>query len=120
MPHVEVVIGGRPYRLACEPGEEAHLDALARYVDGKIGEISGAFGEIVDSRIVVMAALSVADALFDVRRVSEAEAKRAEELLKDAETRVREADARVAALEHALAETATRIEALTDSLIGET
>src|SRR5436305_4199670 len=114
MPQVSVTIGGRPYRLACNPGEEPHLQALAKTVDDKIGEMRGAFREIDDQRIVVMAALSLVDDLFEARRKAEAGATAAEAL--ERETSAREAaEARVAALEAAIAETAGRVEALTES-----
>ena len=68
MAHVQVTIGGRPYRLACGEGEEEHLMALARMIDGKIAELRGNFGEIGDQRITVMAALTVADELSETQR----------------------------------------------------
>ncbi len=76
MPQVLVNIGGRSYRLACNPGEEEHLARLAKLVDGKIAEMQGAFRDIADQRIVVMAALSIADELFDAKRKAEARAAR--------------------------------------------
>ena len=39
MPQAMVNIGGRSYRLACNPGEEPHLEGLAKFVDGKIDEM---------------------------------------------------------------------------------
>ena len=115
MPQVSVTIGGRPYRLACNAGEEPHMAALAKTVDDRIGEIRGAFREIDDQRIVVMAALALVDDLFETRRKAEAGAAAAEALTR--ETAGREAaESRIAALEAAIAETANRVEALTDSL----
>ncbi len=115
MPQVTVDIGGRPYRLACNPGEEAHLEGLAKTVEGKIGEMRGAFREIDDQRIVVMAALSLADELFEARRKAEAGAATADNLSRETASRV-EAQARIEALEAAIAESAARVEALTDNL----
>lgn len=68
MAQVTVTIAGRPYRMACGDGEEPHIEALARLLDGKIDELRGSFGEIGDQRITVMAALTVADELMDTRR----------------------------------------------------
>lgn len=68
MPHVQVTIAGRSYRMACGEGEERHLEALASTYDGKITELRGAFGEIGDMRLHVMAALTVADDLLETRR----------------------------------------------------
>ena len=115
MPQVTVDIGGRPYRLACNAGEEPHLEGLARTVDDKIAEMRGAFREIDDQRIVVMAALSLADELFEARRKAAAGAAVAEDLLRETEARAA-AQARIDALEAAIAEGASRVEALTESL----
>ena len=115
MPQVTVDIGGRPYRLACNPGEEAHLEALAKTVDGKIGEMRGAFRDIDDQRIVVMAALALADELFEARRKAQAGAAAADELARESAARA-EAQARVEALEAAIEESAARVEALAESL----
>ena len=68
MPHVTVNIGGRPYRLACEEGEERHLEHLAGIVESKIEAYRGSFGEIGDQRIAVMAAISLADELMEAQR----------------------------------------------------
>ena len=115
MPQVSVTIGGRPYRLACSPGEEGHLESLAKAVDDKIGEMRGAFRDIDDQRIVVMTALSLVDDLFETRRKAEAGATATQTLVR--ETAAREAaEARIATLEAVIAETAVRVEALTESL----
>ena len=63
MAQVSVTIDGRKYRLACNEGEEARLESLAGLIDDKIGEMRAAFGEIGDQRLVIMAALTIADNL---------------------------------------------------------
>lgn len=124
MPQVLVTIDGRSYRLACSPGEEEHLGGLAKYVDGKISEMHGSFRDIGDQRIVVMAALSIADELFEAKRKAEArggetegaqsrEKQAAEQLERESEAR-EAALARVAELEAAIAEATSRIEAMAE------
>ncbi len=68
MSHVNVSIGGRQYRMACEDGQEAHLQSLARDLDRRIDELRGKFGEIGDTRLIVMAALTIADELSEKTR----------------------------------------------------
>ena len=68
MPQVAVTISGKTYRMACADGEEAHLEGLARLFDDKIQELRGAFGEIGDMRLHVMAALTFADDLTEARQ----------------------------------------------------
>ena len=72
MAHVQVTIAGRSYRMACGEGEEKHLEALAAAFDARISEMRGAFGEIGDMRLHVMAAIMTADELAETRRRVEA------------------------------------------------
>ena len=76
MAQVSVTIDNRKYRLACNEGEEARLESLAGVIDSKIGELRAAFGEIGDQRLVVMAALTIADNLAEARDAAEAERDR--------------------------------------------
>lgn len=79
MPHVNVTIAGKSYRMACGPGEEDHLAALAASLDGRVAEMRGTFGEIGDMRLHVMAALTLADELHEARRrIAELEAQAAQ------------------------------------------
>ncbi|RYC32233.1 cell division protein ZapA [Lichenibacterium minor] len=68
MAQVNVRIGGRLYRLACADGEEDHLAGLAARLDAKMDELRGSFGEIGDTRITVMAALTMADQVGEAER----------------------------------------------------
>ena len=45
-------------------------------IDEKIGEMRTAFGEIGDQRLVIMAALTIADNLAEARDVAAAQRKR--------------------------------------------
>lgn len=67
MAAVMVTIAGRAYRLSCDDGEEARLEQLARYVESKILSMQDSFKEIGEQRIVVMAALAIADESSDAR-----------------------------------------------------
>ena len=67
MPQVSVTINGRQFRMACEDGEEEHLTHLAQELDARIVQLRARFGEIGDTRLTVMAALSVADELSEVK-----------------------------------------------------
>lgn len=68
MPQISVTIAGRLYRMACDAGEEDHLQELARRLDGRIGSLRGQFGEIGDQRITTMAAITIADDLFEAEK----------------------------------------------------
>jgi cell division protein ZapA len=67
MSQVNVSINGRQFRMACEDGQEEHLLSLARDFDGRIEGLRSKFGEIGDTRLTVMAALTIADELGEMR-----------------------------------------------------
>jgi cell division protein ZapA len=66
MSQVSVTINGRQFRMACEDGQEGHLMELARDLDSRIEGLRAKFGEIGDTRLTVMAALTLADALAEM------------------------------------------------------
>ncbi|MBB3809061.1 cell division protein ZapA [Pseudochelatococcus contaminans] len=106
---VSVIIAGRPFRMACEAGDEARIEALAARVDARIAELAGFFGSMDDLRLTVMAAFSIADDLAaSERRVAVLQAELAAE-----KAQAKEQEARIANVVIAAAE---RIEALTAEL----
>jgi len=72
---VNVTINGRQFRIACEDGQEQHLEKLATDFDALIADLRGRIGEVGDARLTIMAALTVADDLSElnkkVRRLEE-------------------------------------------------
>jgi cell division protein ZapA len=113
---VNASIAGRQFRLACEDGQEEHLQALAKDLDERIEGLRQKFGEIGDTRLTVMAALMVSDELAEVmRKVRQLEEEVA--ALKDA--RVVAADrakAASSAVVNAFNSAAERIEGITKKL----
>ena len=66
MSQVNVTINGRQFRMACEDGQEDHLMDLARELDIRIEGLRAKFGEIGDTRLTVMAAITLADELSEM------------------------------------------------------
>ena len=118
MAQVNVTIGGRVYRMACDDGQEEHLMRLARDLDQKLAQLREAFGEIGDTRLAVMGAIMVADELSEARRRIRTLEQEIEGLQ---ETRLAAAD-RIEAVERVGAQTiekaAERIERLAHALNG--
>jgi cell division protein ZapA len=116
MSQVSVTINGRQFRMACEDGQEAHLMELARDLDTRIEGLRSKFGEIGDTRLTVMAALTIADALSEteqrIRRL-EGEVAAMQDARSASADRARAAQASVAA---ALTAAAERIEIVTKKL----
>ncbi len=67
MDQLSVTIDGKIYRMACGPDERDHLLALAGDLDQRIARIKQDFGEIGDTRAVIMAALMLGDELAQTR-----------------------------------------------------
>jgi len=61
MPLVNVMVNGRAYTIACDDGEEDHLRDLAATVDAKAREVLSSVGQVGDTRLLLMAALLMAD-----------------------------------------------------------
>jgi cell division protein ZapA len=77
MAQVTLRINGYAYTLGCQDGEEQHLLSMANEVERRIESIKAHAGQSGESRMLVMAALMMADDLFDTRkRLEEAEAAR--------------------------------------------
>ncbi|MGB3583117.1 MAG: cell division protein ZapA [Roseiarcus sp.] len=107
MAQVSVTIDGHKSRLACNEGEEARLESLAGVIDDKIGEMRKAFGEIGDQRLVIMAALTIADDLAEARDEAAAERKRSDA-----------AEERTQAMASSLDQLGSRLESLAARLAG--
>jgi cell division protein ZapA len=116
MSEVNVTINGRQFRMACEDGQEAHLMNLARDLDSRIGGLRSKFGEIGDTRLTVMAAITVADELAEAAlRIKRLE----EELTALQDARVTSSDrskAAQASIAAALSAAAARVEDITKKL----
>jgi cell division protein ZapA len=112
MSYVNVTISGRKFRMACEEGQESHLTELAADLDQRIAKLRESHGEIGDTRLTVMAALTLADELAEISgRLQRLEAELA--VLQDARaTAAERAQATQAALSTALTSAAERIESM--------
>ncbi len=76
MAELAVMIDGRVYRVACDEGEEVRLGDLAQLVDAKISVLRQRFGEIGNQRLIIMAAITLADEWAEANsRVRELEAE---------------------------------------------
>jgi cell division protein ZapA len=113
---VTVAINGRKFRMACEDGQEAHLRRLANDLDQRIGRLRGEFGEIGNTRLTVMAALTISDELVQMSgrlRALERELAALQDARSAAADHARATQAAVAAALNAAAE---RLEGITRRL----
>jgi cell division protein ZapA len=100
MTQVNATIAGRQFRLACEDGQEEHLQSLAKDIDQRIIDLRRKFGEIGDTRLTVMAALMLADELAEAVR------------------KMRRFEEEIAALQDARLVASDRAKAASDAVVG--
>lgn len=54
--------------MACDEGQEHHLEQLAEEFDTYVNQLKGSFGEIGDQRLTVMAGIMVTDELQELKK----------------------------------------------------
>jgi cell division protein ZapA len=67
MAEVSVRVNGYVYTVGCEDGQEAHLQAMAGEIDARIASIKAVGAQSGESRLLLLAALLLADELSDVK-----------------------------------------------------
>ena len=67
MSNVALHIGGRAFTVACAAGEEDHITALGRIIDGKLHAMGAAAAGQNETRMLLFAALLLADELHETR-----------------------------------------------------
>jgi cell division protein ZapA len=115
---VNITIAGKTYRMACDDGQEQHLESLGERLNDIIEQLRARFGEIGDQRLTVMAAITMADQYSESeRRLRQLEGDVAglEEARAAVTERASSAEAGLAQVVEALA---TRLEAIADRLNG--
>ena len=55
MAEVTVTINGRSYKMACDNGQERHLLSLADHVGRQVEHLKTSFGQVGDTRLLLMA-----------------------------------------------------------------
>ena len=72
MAQVTVSINGHAYAVACDPGQEGRIRELARLIDVKVGAFAQQFSQAGEARLLVLAALTLADELNEAREAARA------------------------------------------------
>lgn len=67
MAQVTIKINGYAYTVGCEDGQETHLQAMASEVENRIDSIKALGSSSGEARLLVLAALLMADELHDLK-----------------------------------------------------
>ncbi len=70
MAQVTIRINGYAYTVGCEDGQETHLEKMAAEIEQRIGSIKALGGQSGEARLLMLAALLLADELHDTRRAA--------------------------------------------------
>jgi cell division protein ZapA len=81
MPLVNVTVNERSYAIACGEGEERHLLDLAAHVDGKVRQLLKTAGQAGELRLLLMAALLIADDYLETQAQLEKRVQEIEETI---------------------------------------
>ena len=66
MAQVSIRINGYAYTIGCKDGEEPHLLAMAEQIEERVNRAKALGSQSGESRLLVMAALMMADELHDM------------------------------------------------------
>jgi len=61
MPEITITIGGRPFEVACQEGEESYLHAAAKMLDDEAQVLNEQVGRMPEGRMLLMSGLMLAD-----------------------------------------------------------
>jgi cell division protein ZapA len=61
MPDLEINVGGRPFLVSCQPGEEHFLRAAAAMLDAEAQPLIASMGRLPEAKMLLMAGLMLAD-----------------------------------------------------------
>jgi cell division protein ZapA len=67
MAQVTIRINGYAYTVGCEDGQEQHLEHMATEIEQRINSIKSIGGQSGEARLLMLAALLLADELHDLR-----------------------------------------------------
>lgn len=80
MSQVDIRVNDRFYKVTCEDGQEDRLQELAAHLNGHISDLAAELGQIGEARLILLAALTICDELFEARARLAALEKGAERL----------------------------------------
>ena len=91
MPEVNVLIGTRNFILACNEGEEPHLEAAAKLLSAEADTLQSQIGRVTEARMLLMSGLMLADKVKEL----EWEVRASVERVKELEAQLRAAEVRI-------------------------
>ncbi|NWG93444.1 MAG: cell division protein ZapA [Parvularculaceae bacterium] len=67
MVQIDIVVNDRTYKVTCDDGQEQRLHRLADHIDRQVRSLATELGQIGDARLMLLAALTVTDELYEAK-----------------------------------------------------
>ena len=67
---VEIIVNKNIYKIACEEGQEEHIQNLAKFINNELEKLVYSVGQIGEARLLLMTCLIIADKLKDESSLS--------------------------------------------------
>ena len=68
---VEIIVNKNIYKIACEEGQEEHIQNLAKFINNEVEQLASTVGQIGEARLLLMTCLIIADKLKDSSSMSD-------------------------------------------------
>lgn len=94
MPEIKINVGGRAYTVACQAGEESHLQSAAEHLDKEAETVLSSAGQVPEGQLLLMSGLMLAD-----KMVSDGDREKyAEQQIEELQAKLRTSEERANAL----------------------
>ena len=67
MANVNIKFNGKEFLLSCNDGQEEHLEELALYLNEKFNNLKNSLGNIGESKLLLITAISVLDEYYETK-----------------------------------------------------
>ena len=71
MSQVEIRVNGREYKVTCEEGQQERLQKLAAFLDKRVSAMAADLSQVGEARLMLLAALTICDELFEAKERAE-------------------------------------------------
>ena len=65
---VEIEVNGRNYQIACDDGQEEHLEELSIYLNQKFDDLKSNLGNIGENKLLLITSIKIMDEYFETKK----------------------------------------------------
>ena len=79
---VDVMVNGRPYPVACDDGQEEHLEDLSLHLNEKFNSLKSTLGNIGENKLLLITSIKIMDEYFETKKKIDQKKTRVEGFVK--------------------------------------